>query len=184
MQISKWSIIITRIFLCSIAWAILPSLFTDIENFNTASANALNKNNKHVEIIVIDEDKLLKAHDAFFFSNELHVKTLLEKEGVHPNTTDWMEITLLCEKIYTHLENIQNMCIYKYSKIISQYNKTLKYCNHTTTANSEHSICMKKYGFSEANNWKSYKNPIKKNQNKDNKNDTRNTNTTEQLQNP
>lgn len=125
-----------------------------------------------VEILIVDEAAILEEHDLYSFSDEAGVKKLLNAEGIIPPTTDWMEVSLLCEKLYTHLKSTKFMCVYKYSKIMDQYNKTKRYCDHISFVEIEGGIndkdeekyveCMQKYGFSDPENWKTFEYPLKK----------------------
>lgn len=133
-----------------------------------------------IDPIVIDSNSLTDKPKEPIFDTEVSIKKLLNSQGVIPTTTNWLEVTLLCEKLYTQLKNRKFLCIYNYSKIINRYDETKKYCKYSIRkieqqqkidlgleAKEEYyKECMIKYGFEDYKNWKSYKNPATKDYNK------------------
>ena len=95
------------------------------------------------------------------FDTEASIKKLLKVEDIIPTTTDWLEVTLLCDREYSHLKQEKNLCIYEYSKILDRFHQTQEYCDQEVGFNKEDlDRCVTKYGFSDPKDWKSYKNPL------------------------
>ncbi len=120
--------------------------------------------NKEFEIIIAKDDVLVEQYEVLSLENDEHVKRLLKREGITPNTTNWLEVTSLCEKDFTHLKQDQLLCIYNKSKIIDKFDKTKAYCKQERLKGKMRlDKCYKKYGFSDKTHWQTYKNPLEKN---------------------